>query len=548
MDNLISKINNLAASENSANPLISVVIPCYNHAHYLPEAIESLRQQSFQDFEIIVVDDGSSDNTREVALEYPEVRYVYKENGGLSSARNTGIKESKGDFLVFLDADDWLFRRGLEINVGYLQQNQDLAFVSGAFDAAHVNENITKEYVREVNKDHYCRLLEGNYIGMVAAVMFRRRVFDEVLFDTSLKSCEDYDLYLEIARKYPVFHHTSKIAVYRIHSSNMSANIPRMLNIALEVLGRQKNKLKTAAEKEAYRKGRAWWKEYYGQLLYDKLVWNHLPHSGEAAITLLKNRPAFYFSYIRIKTPKMIKSKIKSFVPDSLKTLLRKGAPANGKASVKPVSMGDMDSLSPFSKYFGYDRGGAIDRYYVENFLQKEAGSIKGRVLEIGDNAYTMSYGKEQVKQSDILHVDERNPDATLYGDISDAPHIPDNTFDCIVLTQTLHLIYNFKEALHTCYRILKPGGTLLLTVPGITPIDHDEWKETWYWSFTDKAMKMLMKETFPAGNIEVNAFGNVNVAAAFLYGMGLPEVSKEKLDHHDEHFQVIVTVKAVKR
>jgi ubiquinone/menaquinone biosynthesis C-methylase UbiE len=115
------------------------------------------------------------------------------------------------------------------------------------------------------------------------------------------------------------------------------------------------------------------------------------------------------------------------------------------------------------------------------------------------------------------------------------------------VLTQTLHLIYDFKDALTTCHRILKPGGVLLLTSPGITPIDHGEWKETWYWSFTDKALKRLVTEAFSDGTVEIETFGNVYVATAFLYGMGKSEVSKERLDHSDPQFQVIITVKAVK-
>jgi len=214
---------------------------------------------------------------------------------------------------------------------------------------------------------------------------------------------------------------------------------------------------------------------------------------------------------------------------------------------VGQVRFGHLHRYTPFSTQFGYDRGGPVDRYYIENFLGQEAGAIKGRVMEIGDNSYTLQYGAEKVTQSDILHVDASNPNATLVGDISHAPHIPDNTFDCIILTQTLHLIYNFREALQTCYRILKPGGALLLTVPGITPIDHGEWKETWYWSFTDKSMRRLMEETFPGGTSEVTPYGNVFTATAFLYGMGLPEVPKTKLMYNDPHFQVIITVKAIK-
>lgn len=212
------------------------------------------------------------------------------------------------------------------------------------------------------------------------------------------------------------------------------------------------------------------------------------------------------------------------------------------------VNLGDLNRTEPFSKQFGYNRGGPIDRYYIERFLQNESASIHGRVLEIGDNYYTMQYGSAKVKKSDILHIDDSNKSATFIGDLSNAPQLPDNVFDCIVLTQTLQFIYDFKDALKTCHRILSPGGTLLLTVPGITPIAYDKWGEAWYWSFTDMAMNKIMEETFPDAQIEVNNYGNVLSASAFLYGMGEKELTREQLDVHDPNMQVIVTVKAVKK
>lgn len=238
---------------------------------------------------------------------------------------------------------------------------------------------------------------------------------------------------------------------------------------------------------------------------------------------------------------------VKYFTPNKLKNRLKSVFQKSNSLAPGNVKLGDFNRTTPFSTQFGYDRGGPVDRFYIENFLEREALSVRGRALEIGDNAYTMLYGGDRITKSDILHVDDSNPNATLVGDISNAPDLPDNTFDCIILTQTLHLIYNFKDALRTCHRILKPGGTLLLTVPGITPIDHGEWKDTWYWAFTDKAMQRLMEETFPDSEIEVHPFGNVFTATAFLYGMGLPEVPSDKLSYNDPHYQVIITVKATK-
>lgn len=212
------------------------------------------------------------------------------------------------------------------------------------------------------------------------------------------------------------------------------------------------------------------------------------------------------------------------------------------------VNLGDLNRTEPISKQFGFNRGGPVDRYYIERFLKNESASVHGRVLEIGDNYYTMLYGGDKVKKSDILHIDDSNKSATIVGDLSNAPHIPDNSFDCIVLTQTLHLIYEFKDALRTCHRILKPGGALLLTVPGITPIAYDQWGDAWYWSFTDMAMKKIMAETFPDAQTKVNNYGNVLAASAFLYGLGEKELTKEQLDVQDPNMQVIVTVKAIKK
>jgi glycosyltransferase involved in cell wall biosynthesis len=488
--------------------MISVIIPCYNHARYLPDAIKSVLEQTYSPVEIIVVNDGSVDDTEAVARRYP-VSYISQPNSGLSAARNKGIDNSTGEYLVFLDADDWLYKDALATNYNYLQQNPQAVFVSGGHDKIAEGQIIPEED-SNVQEDHYLHLLQGNYIGMHAAVMYRRSVFNEFRFDESLRACEDYDLYLKIARKYPVVHHTKKLAAYRRHQHNMSGDTTMMLATVTKVLQRQQPSLRSQKEKAAFKKGLQIWQEYYSPPQHK---------SSSLKSFIKKNAPGFL-----------------------LRAIAKNYNPAPGK-----VKAGDFNRLTPFSFEFGYDRGGPVDRYYIENFLQQNSNLIKGRVLEIGDNYYTTTYGGTKVQQSDILHVDDSNPAATFTGDLSNAPFLPDNSFDCIVLTQTLHLIYDFKAALQTCYRILKPGGCLLLTVPGITPIDHGEWKKTWYWSFTKAAMVKLMEECFPSGKTAIENFGNIFVATAFLYGMGLPEVNKTIMNQVDEHYPVIITVAAIK-
>ncbi|AHM60585.1 family 2 glycosyl transferase [Flammeovirgaceae bacterium 311] len=281
--------------------VVSVIIPCYNHGNYLTEAVESIYQQGYSPVEIIVVDDGSSDNTKDIAARLKGVQYVYQQNQGLSAARNTGIRHATGEFIIFLDADDWLLPGAITTNLRYLQQNPKAAFVSGAHDKVFVDTNTVREERSEVTQDHYAHLMQGNYIGMHATVMYRRWVFNEFQYDTSLRSCEDYDLYLKITRKYPVVHHGEKIAAYRLHNSNMSGNIPFMLSMALAVLDRQQQQLKTSKEKEAFRRGHGIWKEYYTKELYQKLRAGKAPANKASLLTLLKYQPLLLCKYLLTK-------------------------------------------------------------------------------------------------------------------------------------------------------------------------------------------------------------------------------------------------------
>ncbi|MEI6946638.1 glycosyltransferase [Paraflavisolibacter sp. H34] len=521
-------------------PLVSVIITCYNHGRYLSTAIESVRSQTYTHHEIVVVDDGSGDNTREVAQRYKEVVYVYQENRGLSAARNTGVASSKGTYLVFLDADDTLCPDNLQINVGVHSRHPEAAFVSGAFRKVDPEGTVLDDGFMEVQKDHYATLLQCNYIGMHAAVMYQRWVFTHFHYDETLKACEDYDLYLHVARRFPVIHHTECIANYLIHNNNMSGNISLMLHCALLVLKRQKKALKNAHERYCLGRGEQRARTYYGNILREKLrnkPVSYLVANAAELRLLLQLDPNF--------CTRMMARKL---VPRGFKRMIRKVYPARRNVpGTGRVNLGDFNRTTPFSQQFGYDRGGPLDRYYIEDFLKKKQSWIRGRVLEIGDNAYTLQFGGSRVQRSDIFHVDDNNKQATFTGDLSNAPHLPDNAFDCIVLTQTLQMIYDYAGAIQTCYRILKPGGVLLLTVPGISQVDQDNWGEYWMWSFTTTSMKRILSASFSPELSEVRSFGNVQVASAFLYGLGQPEISREVLDVNDAQYQVIIAAAAVK-
>lgn len=261
----------MTRTNTTAFPLVSVVIPCYNHAQYLGTAIQSAAEQDYPCKEIIVVDDGSSDHTAEVARRFPEVKYLHQSNAGLAAARNAGIDQSRGAYLIFLDADDVLVPGAIRCQAMLMQEHPQFAFISGGHFTSDEKLEARKEVSSEVSGQYYENLLRRNYIGMHAAVIYRREVLDELRFDAGLKACEDYDLYLRIAAKFPVHNHREPIAVYRGHSENMSANVTLMLESALQVLDGQKPALRNAEQQAAWRFGIRNWIDYYSYHSYGRL-------------------------------------------------------------------------------------------------------------------------------------------------------------------------------------------------------------------------------------------------------------------------------------
>jgi SAM-dependent methyltransferase len=245
---------------------------------------------------------------------------------------------------------------------------------------------------------------------------------------------------------------------------------------------------------------------------------------------------------------KLLNSIAKHRIPATIRNLLKSQLQGTEYCPPpKTVKFGNFRRLTPISKMFGYDRGLPIDRYYIENFLALKSQAVQGHVLEIGESTYTRRFGGDRVTQSDVLHVVEGNPNATIIGDLTRAEHIPSTAFDCIILTQTLHLLYDMKAAVANLYRSLKPGGILLVTVPGISQVVKCDWGSDWCWAFTTQSARMLFEEFFPASTVQVESHGNVLAAIAFLQGLAVSELSQKELDYQDDEYQVLITVRAVK-
>ena len=532
---------------DAEKPLVSVVIPCFNQAKYLGEAIESVLAQSYPNVEAVVIDDGSRDATPEVAQRYAPVGYVRQMNQGLSSARNTGVRSSRGRYLVFLDADDRLLPHALAAGIGCMEEHGDRAFVSGGHRRIDEAGTVIQEPTPpRVGADHYLAFLRGNYVGMHGAVMYQRHPLIACGgFNTSLPACEDYDLYLRLSRKHSVACHDTVVAEYRTYSESISGDVAVMLPTVLKVLRSQRKYLSEDRRRiEAFRAGVRYWKRFYAEQFVSPLSprlgktnWWKVVRSA-VAVSRYALTEVWRAAYMRCVRP---------LVPT---TLLRLAARLRARQYHPPVGrtrFGDLRRVTPISESFGFDRGLPIDRHYIERFLAEHADDIRGRVLEIGDATYTRRFGGDQVARTDVLHVSEGNALATLIGDLTSAEHIPSNAFDCVIATQTLHLIYDVRAALGTLYRILKPEGVLLLTIPGISQISRDEWGESWYWSFTTRSIRRLLQETFFTRRVTVEAHGNVLAATAFLQGVATGEMKPAELDARDPHYEVLVAARASK-
>lgn len=206
---------------------VSVVMPSYNAARFVTAAVDSVLAQTFQDFEILVVDDGSTDNTREVLEKYssPKVRYLYKKNGGVSSARNFGIENARGKYIAFLDADDLWLPEKLEKQVDLLEENEDIGLCYTG--AEKVSEDLTpKGFIDAIPYKDSCEklLLTMNIIVLSSSIVRRSVILKTTGFDSQFSTCADKEFWLRlslITRFAPI---SDYLVMYRDVNSSMSSN------------------------------------------------------------------------------------------------------------------------------------------------------------------------------------------------------------------------------------------------------------------------------------------------------------------------------------
>ncbi len=204
-------------------------------------------------------------------------------------------------------------------------------------------------------------------------------------------------------------------------------------------------------------------------------------------------------------------------------------------------------SVEPKSRKFGFTRGGPIDHYYIKKFLRQNRDCITGTVLEVAESRYSKKFGHD-ISRFEILHAVAGNSQATLVADLAQPDSLPSTTIDCFICTQTFNFIYEVEPAVKGAHQLLKPGGTLLATVSGISQIsryDMDRWGD--YWRFTPASTEKLFAEVFGKKNVTIEAFGNCLIAKAFLDGRSHREFTNKELNHHDPDYPLTITIRATK-
>lgn len=235
------------------------------------------------------------------------------------------------------------------------------------------------------------------------------------------------------------------------------------------------------------------------------------------------------------------------------KALRRRLAGPGAPPPVGGVRFGDLRRPGPIGGDFGYERGNPIDRHYIERFLFEDArragfDPVGGRVLELASDHYASQLARGRPIELDILDLEEANPAATIVDDLARPSQLRPQSYEYVICTQALHLIHDVGAAIATLERILAPGGTVLVTVPGISPIFRgDTGAVTDQWRFTSDSIRRLFARAFEPGEITVIAYGNVLAATAFLYGLCTADLDVTELDVRDPDVEMVLGVVARK-
>jgi glycosyltransferase involved in cell wall biosynthesis len=544
---------NLNTTKNSDTDLVSVIMIFLDENRFIQEAIESVLAQTYKNWELLLIDDGSRDGSSEIARciaeqHSPRVRYLEHsghQNLGMSASRNLGIRHAIGAYIAFLDADDVWVARKLEQQVSILNSHPTAEMVCGSVQYWYSWTGKADDSKRDVvvslsiqpnvliqPPNLLIPLIQRETVTSTISLIRRNAVIRAGGFEESFRGLyEDQVFFVKLCSQSAVYVTDQCWYKWRKHSDASSY---------------------TGMTDSNYRAARL----KFLLWLEDYLSTQHLLN---AELSKVVRRQIWFCRHPhlnRIRNSIGNSAGIKSTAISIARHILPLGvrrwlkAQAAGSEYIPPVGwvrFGSFRRVEPFSREWGMDRGLPIDRYYIEKFLSEHATDISGHVLEIGDDRYTRRFGSDRIVRSDVLHV-SGTPQTTIVADLTSGDNIASDRFDCVICTQTLPFIYDVRAAIRTLHRILKPGGVLLVTLPGgihtISKFDMDHWGD--YWRFTSLSARLLFEEVF-GKSVQLKAYGNVMSATAFINGLSVEDLRSKELDYCDADYEVSITVRAVK-
>jgi glycosyltransferase involved in cell wall biosynthesis len=511
---------------------------------FFEEAIRSVLEQTHPHLELLLCDDGSSDASTAIALrfsgEYPErVRYLEHPGHawrGMSATRNLGIRAARGEFVAFLDADDTWEPTHLEEQLELLLAHPHVGQACGraldwySWDPGSGRRDVWSPLpaapgtIVPPPRMLTAILQNGSYATPICSLTVRRDLLLRV------GGCEEsFDGLWE-----------DQVLLAKLHLASASV-----------VSGAQTAKYRRheASSTERARRNGAYIRAHQVFLTWLRAYVHQAasPHPDPSLVEALEAALEPYEG-ARARWGWRLRAVALRVLPWRAQRLLRETLVRARRLKARgllPVRMGSLRRLTPLSRQFGFDRGLPIDRHYVEQFLAENEEFIAGRVLEVGDSSYTRRFGGTRVLSADVLNVEAGHPETTIVADLARGEEIPSEAFDCIVLTQTLHLVYDLQAAVRTLHRILRPGGVVLATFPGISPLSTDEWADTWHWALTPLSAARLFVDRFGHECVEVASYGNVLTSVAFLQGLSAGELRPHELAHRDPQFPMLVSVRA---
>lgn len=533
----------------SESPLVSLIMTVWRpRPDWLLDAVDAALGQRDCRVELIVVDDGSPRPVADILTTRPDqrLRLIQIEHGGISRARNAGMREALGSWFRFLDGDDVVAADSTAHLLGLTEGRPDVVpYGASVFCDTNLRPRYTLRSRLQGKVELECLLDRFNV--RLQALLFSRWLLENHVgaWDASLTNCQDWDFTLRALEYGRVRGDGRAVVYYRQHAESASADPEAAWRGSVAVVERYRERhpeirgSRIESRIEAMLAVMNAARDTGGRPWRSRKFWR-------ASLTDPWSLAAGLRRPLRGRLVLLRHTAQHSRATDLVRRLRARLAGAEHVPRPGRASLGSLRRLAPLDRRWGYGRGRPLDRYYIELFLDGHRADIRGTVLEIGDDRYTRQFGGDRIERSEVLHVDRGNPYATLVGDLTADVFCP-NTFDCILVTQVLQFVRKPAAAVATLARMLRPGGVVLATVPGISPIDR-KGMEAWgdYWRFTSRSMQVLFERPFDKGTVEVTSFGNVLTATAFLYGMAAEELDASELAFHDPDYEVVIGIRAV--